>query len=305
MLLHHNEKLFREIIYSAASDLQLPVPIIEKDYYVTAILKKLSEKAPECVFKGGTSLSKCYHVIERFSEDIDISFSRTLTQGQRKILKNTIIDGISKELRLPISDWSAARSRRDYNCYTFLYDAVSGNVPNSLVQGVKMEIALGTISFPTEILPVDSYIYQFLSKENMNIVNDFDLHPFQMHLQSLERTFVDKIFAVCDYYMTDKIKRNSRHLYDIYMLMPHVRQDAELCNLVHAVRKARAEMGISVCPSAQKRVSIPDILQDIISKNVYKNDYETITTYFQNKPLSYANAISALKQIADGDLFEE
>ena len=61
-----------------AEKLGLVVPIVEKDYYVTMILKELSEKCPTCVFKGGTSLSKCHHVIDRFSEDIDISFSDKL-----------------------------------------------------------------------------------------------------------------------------------------------------------------------------------------------------------------------------------
>ena len=54
--------------------------ILEKDYYVTMILKLLAQVEPGCVFKGGTSLSKCHHVIDRFSEDIDITFSNTLTQ---------------------------------------------------------------------------------------------------------------------------------------------------------------------------------------------------------------------------------
>lgn len=70
MYLHNDQELFTEIISATANEMQLPVAIIEKDYYVTMILKELSKRAPKCVFKGGTSLSKCYHVIDRFSEDI-------------------------------------------------------------------------------------------------------------------------------------------------------------------------------------------------------------------------------------------
>lgn len=95
MRLHLDKELFREVIGATAAGLGLPVPIVEKDYYVTMILHQLSEKAPECVFKGGTSLSKCYHVIDRFSEDIAIAFPDTLTQGQRKRLKNETIADIS------------------------------------------------------------------------------------------------------------------------------------------------------------------------------------------------------------------
>lgn len=84
MYLHEDRELFREVVVSTAEELGLVVPIVEKDYYVTMILKYLAQECPECVFKGGTSLSKCHHVIDRFSEDIDIAFSDKLTQGMRK-----------------------------------------------------------------------------------------------------------------------------------------------------------------------------------------------------------------------------
>ncbi len=155
MLLHKDRELFEEVINGTAADLKLPVAVVEKDYYVTMILKMLSESNEDCVFKGGTSLSKAHHAIDRFSEDIDIAFSSKLTQGQRKNLKNKVIAGISETLDLPISDWDQTRSRRDYNCYTFAYNPLDGFVPDSLIQGVKMEVSLGTISFPTINLMLD------------------------------------------------------------------------------------------------------------------------------------------------------
>ena len=80
MFLHNDEELFKDVIVATAVDQNRPVAIVEKDYYVTMILKLLAQVEPRCVFKGGTSLSKCHHVIDRFSEDIDITFSNTLTQ---------------------------------------------------------------------------------------------------------------------------------------------------------------------------------------------------------------------------------
>ena len=101
MFLHNDKELFQEVIVSAAEDLGLVVPIVEKDYYVTMILKKLSIWCPECVFKGGTSLSKCHHVIDRFSEDIDMylncaeNFAYRSTCIKRKygavIVKNDVV----------------------------------------------------------------------------------------------------------------------------------------------------------------------------------------------------------------------
>lgn len=136
MFLHNDEELFKDVIIATSVDQKRPVAIVEKDYYVTMILKLLAQVEPGCVFKGGTSLSKCYHVIDRFSEDIDITFSNTLTQGQRKKLKNDIIANISKELDLPIVNWNETKSRRDYNCYIFDYKPIEGTTEKNLFSGV-------------------------------------------------------------------------------------------------------------------------------------------------------------------------
>lgn len=60
MNLHENKELFDQAVINASEEFGIDVPIIEKDYFVTLFLKKLLEKQPDLVFKGGTSLSKCY-----------------------------------------------------------------------------------------------------------------------------------------------------------------------------------------------------------------------------------------------------
>ena len=303
MYLHKDWELFQEVVSSASAALGIPVPVVEKDYYVTMILKLLAEKADGCVFKGGTSLAKCHHVIKLFSEDIDITFTDKLTQGQRKKLKNNIIDSISKELELPISDWDKARSRRDYNCYTFQYEPIDGYIPESLILGVKMEVSLASVAFPVVQMPVDSYVFQFLQEENMEIIEEYGLQPFPMTIQNIDRTLADKVFALCDYYMEGKIKRHSRHIYDIYKLLPLVEQDSQFKKLIHEVRVIREQM--SICPSAQKGINIPEILQKIIREEIYRSDYQDITAYFQNEQIDYETAIEPLKQIAESGMFKD
>lgn len=304
MHLHEDRELFREVIISTAEELGSVVPIVEKDYYVAMLLKQLAEECPDCVFKGGTSLSKSHHVIERFSEDVDISFSNKLTQGMRKHLKNDIMTGISRKLSMPITDWKNARSRRDYNCYTFSYEPIEDNMTKGkLMPDVKMEVSLASVAFPTAKLPVDSYVYQFLSKENMDVVEEYYLQPFVMNVQGMERTLADKVFALCDYYLMGKSKQYSRHIYDIYMLLPRVPQNEDFKQLVRQVRKLRTEMDI--CPSAVDGVDIPTLLIEIIDKEFYKAEYQEITTYFQNHPLDYEEVISALQTIVAGGMFEE
>ena len=77
MNLHENKKDFKELITIVASKRNLPESAIERDYFIVLLLSNLenSEFVSQCVFKGGTSLSKCYpNSIERFSEDIDLTF---------------------------------------------------------------------------------------------------------------------------------------------------------------------------------------------------------------------------------------
>lgn len=72
MYLNLDKDLFSDVIIATATDQNRPIAIVEKDYYVTMILKLLSQRAPTCVVKNVTSLSKYSPVINCFSENIDI-----------------------------------------------------------------------------------------------------------------------------------------------------------------------------------------------------------------------------------------
>ena len=93
----------------------------------------------------------------------------------------------------------------------------------------------------------------------MDIVREFGIEPFEMTVQSLERTFADKVFAICDYYMEGKVKRHSRHIYDLYMLLPKIILDDAYRELVAEIRNHRARM--SICPSAQPGVDVSELLK--------------------------------------------
>lgn len=94
MNLHHDREAFEELIVGAANELAIPTNVIEKDYYVTITLKALSEKLDDMVFKGGTSLTKCYQLLDRFSEAIDISYtaeSGTPGDARKRRLKRLLL----------------------------------------------------------------------------------------------------------------------------------------------------------------------------------------------------------------------
>lgn len=246
MYLHEDKENFKNIIERVQDSTGRDGIVIEKDYYVTMLLRLLSEALPNVVFKGGTSLSKGYKVIKRFSEDVDITFDEHIGEARRK----------------------------------------------------KLETALGSYAFPTERVSISSYVGDFFAlKDRMDLAKKFKLAPFEMKLQSIERTYVDKIFALCDYYMQNKSKRYSRHLYDIYKLSGKIHFDEDFVKLYYEIREHRKQM--KICPSAQEGVDISAIIRDFCSEDFYKEDYEIITSYFSEDYVAYEETIAQMMQIAE------
>lgn len=298
MYLHEDRELFAEVVDAASDFHGLNRETVEKDYYVTMILKKLAqtEELP-CVFKGGTSLSKCFHCINRFSEDIDITFTEHLGEARRKRLKYRVLAPIADDLGLLIRNWDSIESDKDYNAYYFSYQPVMEYFNDAIRPEVKLETALVSYAFPTESRSVSNLAYDYLRIENKELVEKFGLAPFRMNVQSLSRTFIDKIFALCDYYLQGKSKRYSRHLYDLYKLRLLVPVNAELRALALEVREHRSRL--SICPSAKADIDIRSIIYEFCDADFYKMDYEKITEYFASDRVSYEDTIQTIKEVAD------
>jgi len=302
MYLHDNKEMFKSIIEQTAEYSGKSVFVVEKDYYVTLILKCLSEQLDNCVFKGGTSLSKGFHVIDRFSEDIDITFNEHIGEKRRKKLKNTTLKGISENLRLQISNWQDTQSDRDYNAYLFSYESVFGFEDDRLPQHVKLETALGSYSFPTQKIEIGNYIVDYLeSRGRESIADQYGLERFYMNVQSLERTFIDKVFALCDYYLLGKSKRYSRHLYDVYMLNSLMDFNNEFIQLVEEVRIHREK--IPYCISAKKSIDVNEIILKFCDDDFYKDDYQEITSYFVTNHVTYEEVINTMREIVTRRIF--
>lgn len=297
MYLHEDKELFKEIVEQVAEVTGRAVVVIEKDYYVTMILHLLSEELTNVVFKGGTSLSKGFKAINRFSEDIDITFDEHIGENRRKKLKNNVIKGISEKLNMPISNWTETQSDRDYNAYHFTYESVWGLYDDRMPSFVKLETALGSYAFPTEIVTIGSYIGDyFIRKNRADLAEQFFLSNFEMKLQSIERSYIDKIFALCDYYMQKKSKRYSRHLYDIYKLTERINFDSGFVQLFAEIREHRKQM--EVCPSAQDGVNVAELIREFCDTDFYKEDYQAITRYFADDFVAYEDTIEQMRKLA-------
>ncbi len=302
--LHEDKELFREVIEKTAQTMGVHPKIVEKDYFITLLLEKLFEKNPSLLFKGGTSLSKCYNAISRFSEDIDLNVigNAKPSQSERKHLKYQIMEAVS-ELGFGVVNGDELYSRRDFNCYLIDYPSFYDDV-SFLNKHLKVETAVFMRAYPYIQMDADSYICRYLSKNgHQDIINEYGVHSFPVNVQTIERTFLDKCFAVCDYYLDNKIGEHSRHIYDIHKLFGYIAFDEKLKELAACVRADRSLD--KNCFSAKPEVDIPSILSEICKSRAYEEDYKNVTMnmFYDNETVTYAEAIQSIEKIIDSKLF--
>ena len=301
MNLHKNPKEFYDTLLEVSNRLNTSPAIVEKDYYVTIFLQALTKRVPCLVFKGGTSLSKCHKIINRFSEDIDLTLDvENQSQGKKRKLKNEIIN-VCKELNLELINEVDIRSRRDYNRYEIKYPIHFEGV------GIKQYLLVETVfmvkAYPDEIKYATSMIYDFWKDINDNsAIEKYEMKPFEIHVQTLERTLIDKVFAICDYAISNNIKGHSRHIYDLYKLLDVVVLNENLKPLVKVVREDRKKH--SRCYTAQDTYNISRILKRIIDDKLYYKDYIEITQNVLFDGIDYETSIKALETIVNSGLFD-
>ena len=240
-MLHKDRENFEQIILKVSEDTGIDASIVEKDYYVTLFLKRIIEVIPNIIFKGGTSLSKCYKLIKRFSEDIDLN--------------------------------------------------------------IEVETAVYIKAYPRKKIQATSIIYDYLHENGFdNLLEQYGLEPFEVNVQVAERTFIDKLYALGDYYLSGAISEHSRHIYDIYKLSEIVPLDDKLKALAKEVYIEREPH--EQCRSAKPGVEVNKLLQEIIDVEAYKKDYEDITMKMLFEEVDYETAVSKLQQVVKYGLFE-
>ena len=302
-MLHNKKDTFEQLVLRTSEYLGVKAEIVEKDYFVTLFLKRIAAVMPDIVFKGGTSLSKCYHIIKRFSEDIDLNIQSEIKPPERKRrqLKANIIQ-IINDLEFELTNPDAVKSRRDYNRY--IIDYPSSLSAAYLKEQLIVETAIYQRAYPTKVMSADSLIYQYLHENGYgDFIKQYDLEPFTLNVQTAERTMIDKMYALADYYLLNTTTEHSRHIYDIYKLSEIVTVDKTLKELALSVAEERRPH--KMCLSVRNGKNVNEILREVIDKKTYKEDYDTITVPLLFEAVSYNTAVSALENILQNGIFDK
>ncbi len=288
---------WREIIETVAAEERRTTQMVEKDTIQSMILLSLANSEIPFVFKGGTSLSKAYGLIDRFSEDIDLSLNQKPTELERKKTKDIILK-IARNMGFTLTNPKDVQSRHSYNKYVFEYESLFSDIPLELI----VETSFYQKVYPVETHAVYSLVGQFCTERNIQLPIPFEAAVVNMRVQSLERTFIDKVFAVCDYRIQNMQDRDSRHLYDIAKLLPQVAVTKELVELIGKVRTDRMKSKNN--PSAQPEYDITAMLKEIISSRFYEADYNNITKRLLYEDVSYDDAVrNGIEAVADMKIF--
>ena len=227
MNLHESGVVFENAIRAASDHLDMRTIFVEKDYWVTFLLSRLSKSAhsDKIVFKGGTSLSKVHKLIARFSEDVDLAILKSEDQTATQV--RNLIRKVEKELvsgfeEVYLEGITSKQTRYRKTAYDYKRTVSSESAP-----GIQELLILEINSFanpvPFKRMTVSSLIEQFFSETNQHdTIEKFGLQSFKLNVLVPESTLIEKILSLIrlSFYEDgiDKLKSKVRHFYDLYFL---------------------------------------------------------------------------------------
>lgn len=224
MTLQQDKKLFSDTLRAAAQYLNVSLVFVEKDYWITLVLSRLakSKHANVSVFKGGTSLSKGYNLIDRFSEDVDIAIINDDHKSGNAI--KTIIRDIEKEVTLGLQELhiegvTSKGSKFRKSAYEYA-STEKNNRNNKLI----VEINSFANPFPFQPLSINSMVVDFLEQTgNDKYIKEYNLQPFTLNVLNKEQTLLEKLVSLIRFSFDDNpvesVALKIRHFYDLYFLM--------------------------------------------------------------------------------------
>lgn len=253
MNLHEDREVFKDLINATAQHFLIPTVYVEKDYWVTFVLRNLSRSKykKNLIFKGGTSLSKAYKLINRFSEDIDIAVHIEAISGNQ--LRNYLRDAtatLSEGLVYIPGRYGESKHgniRKTWHRYPRFMEGDFAQASQDLL----IEINAFTIPEPFSLIPINSLIAEFLYCINkVTVIDKYGLEFFEVNVLSVQRTVAEKIMALVKASrMVDaesELKVKIRHIYDLCLIRRNtafssIFVDDQLLMFLELVRKSDRE----------------------------------------------------------------
>jgi hypothetical protein len=227
MKLHENKTLFRQAVKFTADKMGIAAIYVEKDYWVTYSLYMIfnHEIGKDTVFKGGTALSKCYNMIDRFSEDIDLVVLRREGESNNKLTSKIktigeVVNAVLPEVHIEELTQKMGMNRKTAHSYNKEFSGNYGQVRDVIVVEATW---LGYYE-PYTTKSVVSFIGQMMLDSNQSkIAKEYDLLPFELLVLEPTRTICEKVMSLVRFsygaHPLDDLKKKIRHTYDLHQLL--------------------------------------------------------------------------------------
>jgi predicted nucleotidyltransferase component of viral defense system len=227
MNLHENKQLFTDLIHFASEVLEIDEVYIEKDYWITRSLQRMSQNinTGKVVFKGGTSLSKAYRLTNRFSEDIDIAVidADSFSGNQLKMLIKRLAKDMAEDLEENVVQGVTNKGSRFYKAI-YLYPQITSPAA-SIVNTGQLLIEINTYANPYPYIKqeINSFIFSYLTKINRNdLIEKYGLQPFLLNVLDKRRTIIEKLVSLFRFSFSENpqntLSAKIRHFYDLHYL---------------------------------------------------------------------------------------
>lgn len=315
----------RQVIEQTAAKLNLPVQAIEKDLWVTAILQVLFTLpcAHGLVFKGGTSISKVWNAINRFSEDIDLAIDRSLfdldgelTKKQVKKLRKVSSMFVREELfgqlceaiaSTPLYGLCEIEAQPDgvgdstYPEPRIIYVKYASQFSDKIdyiLPVVKIEAGARSLLEPTLNVAIKSLVDVALPSITTSLVD------VEVRTAVAEKTFLEKCFLLHELFsrgVAVSANRRSRHLYDLHMMMrkgidKRAVSDDELWNTIHHHRSTLTSIsGVDYTPDIRSRIVLTPPAECVED---WKSDYQAMQgSMIYNNPPSFQELLQSMAEL--------
>ncbi len=311
MNLHKDKDAFQVLINLVHEQTGYREDVLEKDYYVCLILKELADKQKNglpAYFKGGTALYKALKTTKRFSEDIDLSVD---TRGCNRTQSAKRLEWATKKFQGLDRISGLGETKRSEVIAVYQYQPVSTFDSEDALQRfgkLKVEATSFTISEPVAELEVAPILYEMTGQRQREIlISNYDVKPFTIQTITLERIFIDKLFAAESYVRrsaeSHRAFEAAKHIYDLAVLKSH-RKIKELMsndemmlyllNIRIEEEKERLDGVAGVSPRLFVFFSVTE------ENDAVKRAYEIMQNQYVLRVedrISFKQAMSAIKQI--------
>ncbi|MEI7527241.1 MAG: nucleotidyl transferase AbiEii/AbiGii toxin family protein [Mariniphaga sp.] len=227
MRLHENKILFRQAVQFTSDQMQILPIFIEKDYWVTYALHTIFTHAigSDTVFKGGTALSKCYKMIDRFSEDIDLVVLRREGESDSQLKTkirtiSKVVDAVLPEINVEGLTHKMGMNRKTAHVYNKEFQGNYGQVRDVIVVEATW---LGYYE-PCTTKKLNSLVGEMMQNNGQDqIAMEYGLQPFDVRVLEPIRTLCEKIMSLVRFSYgenpVEDLKQKIRHTYDLHQLL--------------------------------------------------------------------------------------